>query len=416
MSRPIIEVSGLSKRYALGEIGFSSFREETQRWINRWRGRESESDKAAATEREFWALRDVSFSINPGEVIGIIGRNGAGKSTLLKILSRITEPTSGEAVLRGRVASLLEVGTGFHPELSGRENIFLNGAILGMKRPEIAAKFDEIVAFAEIEKFIDTPVKRYSSGMYVKLAFAVAAHLEPEILIIDEVLAVGDAQFQRKCIGRMQTIANSEGRTVLFVSHAMTTIRRLCQRCIVLEGGRLRGIYPSEAAIEHYNRDVGATELDVETDALPRAWGSTGEEARLIRIQAGDGRGLFFGEPLSLTFTVRVRSLIDAGMIGIAFNTVEGSRVMTLDSDANGETLRLAPGLHTVTLSLPSLPLSPGRYYCHAAIGQGQHMCDVIDNFALWEVHAGGRNDWESDRAFGGCRLRASVTHQVIAL
>jgi len=228
------------------------------------------------------------------------------------------------------------------------------------------------------------------------------------------VLAVGDAQFQRKCIGRMQEISKGEGRTVLFVSHAMTTIRRLCQRCIVLEGGRLQGIYPAEEAIEHYNRDIGATELDLQTDTLPRAWGSTGEEARIVRVQAGDGRGLFFGEPLSITFTICVRSPIDAGMIGIAFNTVEGSRIMTLDSDANGETLRLAPGLHTVTLSLPSLPLSPGRYYCHAAIGQGRHMCDIIDNFALWEVHPGGRNDWESDRAFGGCRLRASVAHQVV--
>ena len=413
MSRPIIEVSGISKRYALGEFGFSSFREETEKWVRRLRGRAPEATlPATPAEREFWALRDVSFSIQPGEVVGIIGRNGAGKSTLLKILSRITEPTSGEAVLRGRVASLLEVGTGFHPELSGRDNVFLNGAILGMKRPEIAAKLDEIIAFAEIERFIGTPVKRYSSGMYVKLAFAVAAHLEPEILIIDEVLAVGDAQFQRKCIGRMQEIAQGHGRTVLFVSHAMTTIRRLCQRCVVLEGGRLRGIYPAEEAIDHYNRDAGASDLDVDTDPLPRAWGSTGEEARLVRIRALGDRGLLFGEPLELEFTIRVRSTIDAGMIGIAFNTVEGSRVMTLDSDADGRTLRLAPGLHTVTLSLPSLPLSPGRYYCHAAIGQGRHMCDIVDNFALWEVHPGGRNDWESDRAFGGCRLRAVVHHR----
>src|SRR6185295_2097393 len=189
--------------------------------------------QAGQTSEEFWALKDVSFEIRRGEVLGIIGRNGAGKSTMLKILSRITEPTSGRIGIRGRVASLLEVGTGFHPELTGRENIFLNGAILGMSRAEITAKFDEIVAFAEVERFLDTPVKRYSSGMYVRLAFAVAAHLEPEILIVDEVLAVGDAQFQKKCLGKMGEVSRT-GRTILFVSHNLTAIRTLCQRCILL--------------------------------------------------------------------------------------------------------------------------------------------------------------------------------------
>ena len=187
---------------------------------------------------DFWALRDVSFDVQQGEVLGIIGRNGAGKSTLLKILSRITEPTAGRVTLRGRVASLLEVGTGFHPELTGRENIFLNGAILGMSRAEIRRKFDEIVAFAEVEQFLDTPVKRYSSGMYVRLAFAVAAHLEPEILVVDEVLAVGDAEFQKKCLGKMGEVAKG-GRTVLFVSHNMAAIRRLCSRVILLKNGRI---------------------------------------------------------------------------------------------------------------------------------------------------------------------------------
>jgi len=412
MSAPIIEVNGLSKRYQLGHFGMSSFREESEKWMRRLRGKPPLDDRAPPTEREFWALRDISFSINPGEVVGIIGRNGAGKSTLLKILSRITEPTAGEIVLRGRVASLLEVGTGFHPELSGRDNIFLNGAILGMKRSEIASKFDEIVEFAEVRKFIDTPVKRYSSGMYVKLAFAVAAHLEPDILIVDEVLAVGDMQFQQKCIGRMQEISRGDGRTVLFVSHAMTTIRRLCKTCIVLQGGRLHGIYPAEEAIDHYNQNVGGTVLDLDTENLPRAWGSTGEQARLVRIRTVNTRGLFFGEPASIEFTIRVRTALTGAMVGIAFNTIEGGRIMTLDSDASGDTLDLQPGLHTVTLALPSLPLSPGRYYCHAAIGRGRHMCDIIDNFALWEVAPGGQNDWESDRSFGGCRVRSLVTHE----
>ena len=201
---------------------------------------------------EFWALKDVSFEVQEGEVLGIIGRNGAGKSTLLKILSRITEPTSGRVTLRGRVASLLEVGTGFHPELTGRENIFLNGAVLGMSRAEIRKKFDEIVAFAEIDKFIDTPVKRYSSGMYVRLAFAVAAHLEPEILIVDEVLAVGDAEFQKKCLGKMNEVSRRDGRTVLFVSHNMEPLLKLCDRGILLNSGQLTEIGPVSEVISAY--------------------------------------------------------------------------------------------------------------------------------------------------------------------
>jgi lipopolysaccharide transport system ATP-binding protein len=200
----------------------------------------------------FWALRDVSFSVERGEVVGIVGRNGAGKSTLLKILSRVVEPTEGRAMLRGRVASLLEVGTGFHPELTGRENIYLNGSILGMRRAEIARKFDEIAAFAEVERFLDTPVKRYSSGMYVRLAFAVAAHLEPEILIVDEVLAVGDQEFQRKCLGKMQDVARGAGRTVLFVSHNMAAVRQLCSRGVLLAGGKLQTVGSASDVVDAY--------------------------------------------------------------------------------------------------------------------------------------------------------------------
>ncbi|MEJ1936812.1 ABC transporter ATP-binding protein, partial [Nostoc sp. NIES-2111] len=203
-------------------------------------------------QEEFWALKDVSFEIKQGDRVGIIGCNGAGKSTLLKILSRITEPTTGRIQAKGRVASLLEVGTGFHPELTGRENIYLNGAILGMSKAEIKRKFDEIVAFAEVDKFLDTPVKRYSSGMYVRLAFAVAAHLEPEILVVDEVLAVGDAAFQKKCLGKMEDVAKNEGRTVLFVSHNMAAIRSLCHNCIFLQNGTLSFIGDVEEGIEKY--------------------------------------------------------------------------------------------------------------------------------------------------------------------
>lgn len=233
--KPIISVEGLGKSYTIrheGQTRYKSLREEMFKLPKRL------LSKGRQSHEEFWALKDVDFDIMPGDRVGIIGRNGAGKSTLLKLLSRITEPTTGRITLRGRVASLLEVGTGFHPELTGRENIFLNGAILGMSRVEVRSKFDEIVDFAGVEKFLDTPVKRYSSGMYVRLAFAVAAHLEPEILIVDEVLAVGDMDFQKKCLGKMEDISN-EGRTLLFVSHQMPMIESLCQRCLLMENGHL---------------------------------------------------------------------------------------------------------------------------------------------------------------------------------
>jgi lipopolysaccharide transport system ATP-binding protein len=244
MSHPTISIRDVSKKYRLGDIGMTTLRDELQRRWARLRGNAvalgvKKRRTHLADRGDFWAIRDISFDVQQGDIVGLIGRNGAGKSTLLKILSRITEPTLGEIRIRGRVASLLEVGTGFHPELSGRENIFLNGAILGMSKAEIRRKFDEIVEFSEIGKFIDTPVKRYSSGMYVRLAFAVAAHLEPEILIVDEVLAVGDVAFQRKCLGKVQEISRGEHRTVLFVSHNMNAVENICTRGVMMRNGRL---------------------------------------------------------------------------------------------------------------------------------------------------------------------------------
>lgn len=250
----IIQVENISKKFILHhevrQGGYTSLRDVFADRVRRiFRAKTNEKQ----TQEEFWALKDLSFEVKQGDRLGIIGRNGAGKSTLLKILSRITEPTSGTIRIQGRVASLLEVGTGFHPELTGRENIFLNGAILGMSRQEVRSKFDEIVAFAEVERFLDTPVKRYSSGMYVRLAFAVAAHLEPEILIVDEVLAVGDAQFQKKCLGKMEDVSNKEGRTVLFVSHNMGAIKHLCDKALLLQGGSIVAHSDVLAVVSRYS-------------------------------------------------------------------------------------------------------------------------------------------------------------------
>ncbi len=257
---PIISVNNIGKKYNIShrQGGYLTLRDALSNAFGhplRFMKQKAKAMAGLAKKEEFWALKDVSFSVEPGEVVGIIGHNGAGKSTLLKILSQITPPTEGEIAINGRVGSLLEVGTGFHPELTGRENIFLNGAILGMTRQEIAAKFDQIVEFSGVEKFLDTPVKYYSSGMYVRLAFSVAAHLEPDVLIIDEVLAVGDADFQKKCLGKMDEITKKEGRTILFVSHNLQAIKSICQKCILLEGGKIKTMGSVDEVISYYLSD-----------------------------------------------------------------------------------------------------------------------------------------------------------------
>jgi lipopolysaccharide transport system ATP-binding protein len=362
---------------------------------------------------EFWALRNVSFEVKQGEVVGIIGRNGAGKSTLLKILSRITEPTAGRVVLRGRVASLLEVGTGFHPELTGRENIFLNGAILGMTRREIATKFDAIVAFAEVEKFLDTPVKRYSSGMYVRLAFAVAAHLQPDILVVDEVLAVGDAEFQQKCLGKMDEVSRREGRTVLFVSHNMGVIGKLCPTAIWLDQGSIRQQGAAGAVIREYLAK-GVLNLGrvVKLDNLPRQY-AEGDELRLRSVEWLCDLPLRHGEKVKARFIFETSAPVANLAIGIGFCDVGGKRILTYDTDLHdGYRPNFPrPGVYTVDVTIDALPLQPDTYMLDIGCRSGDsNSLDYIPCALQLEVVAGpGTPSFISKRS-SGVRLESRCT------
>jgi lipopolysaccharide transport system ATP-binding protein len=320
------------------------------------------------------ALDDVSFEVEQGDTLGIIGRNGAGKSTLLKLLSRITEPTKGRIAITGRVASLLEVGTGFHPELSGRENIYLNGAILGMSRAEIKRKFDEIVAFSEVEKFLDTPVKRYSSGMYVRLAFAVAAHLEPEILIVDEVLAVGDAEFQKKCLGKMGEVARG-GRTVLFVSHNMTAVLNLCRRCALLEKGRLTSIGDSASVVPIYLNQNRSDRCFSRQNALDgdRRVIVENVEVRPVGLRTGDA----FECVVHLKRdTDAITDLVANLSVDIISDTE--ARLVQMFSHNAGQAFAIPPGNSTFVVKVNQMPLAPGRYSLVVWVGYGQLTFDLV--------------------------------------
>jgi lipopolysaccharide transport system ATP-binding protein len=375
MSDVVIRVENLGKQYRLGQRKrYNSLREslvETLKHPLR-RFRPSRNGQTSAPDT-FWALKDVSFEVKQGEVVGIIGRNGAGKSTLLKILSRITEPTEGEVELTGRVGSLLEVGTGFHPELTGRENVYLNGAILGMRREEITRKFDEIVAFAEVEKFIDTPVKHYSSGMYVRLAFAVAAHLEPEILVVDEVLAVGDAQFQKKCLGKMGEAAHS-GRTVLFVSHNMGTVNRLCESAVWLDHGKLRFLGRSESVVSQYlmsNIELTGQRTWTNPDSQP------GNAAvRLVSVNIVDHEGTAnntfdMRHPIEVAIEYRLLKPMRNLRMSIRVLTEDGTTVF-MSTDQNCPFYdELRPAGHHVSLCrIPGNLLNAGSYLLSAG-------CDI---------------------------------------
>ncbi|MFO0796686.1 MAG: ABC transporter ATP-binding protein [Gemmataceae bacterium] len=386
--KPAIRVEGLGKRYRLGSARSGNNLTEALRAAARRAVRRTPAPPRA----DFWALRDVSFEVQPGEIVGVIGRNGAGKSTLLKVLSRIVEPTDGRAELRGRLGSLLEVGTGFHPELTGRENVFLNGSVLGMSRREIARKFDEIVAFSEVEAFLDTPVKRYSSGMYVRLAFAVAAHLEPEILVVDEVLAVGDQQFQEKCLGTLQGVSRS-GRTVLFVSHSMTTVQAVCSRAIVLAGGRVTLDGTPGAAVREYLKQA---------DGLSAEWlddrpadPNKDIMIRSARVRRADGTlaaQLAADQPFDLEIGYEV-SRPTTAQIAFRLNRDDGLTVFTTgDGDAAGVFCRpQSAGRHASRVRVPGHFLAPGRYHLLVAANRfGAGTVDVVDPVLNFEVDAAG--------------------------
>jgi len=385
----VISLENLSKRYVIGhQTRHDTLRDALTHGVRRFGRLFGSGDRGLAAGREeFWALRDVSFEVRRGEVLGIIGRNGAGKSTLLKILSRITEPTGGRAAIRGRVASLLEVGTGFHPELTGRENIFLNGAILGMGRLEIRRKFDEIVAFAEVERFLDTPVKHYSSGMYVRLAFAVAAHLEPEILIVDEVLAVGDLAFQKKCLDRMQAISARELRTVIMVSHNLNSVLQLCTRVAYLAGGRLTGLgAPADLVRQYLGSDNPVTAVAVLADqprpSYVRGYAKYLSGCLVAPRQLGPWR-VQFGDAFRLELRVKVLKRMEFFEIGLSVFSLYGFEIC---SSLSSWTERLGPtdpGEYLVTINYPAVALVPSVYHLSFGLrserGLEDHLTEAID-------------------------------------
>jgi len=399
----IIKVESLSKAYQLGQFSTGTLSQDISRWWAIKLGKEDPflkigelNDRSTKGEKNIvWSLKDVSFEIQQGEAVGIIGKNGAGKSTLLKILSKVTTPTLGSIKLKGRIASLLEVGTGFHPELTGRENIFLNGAILGMRKTEIRKKFDEIVDFSGVERYIDTPVKRYSSGMYVRLAFAVAAHLESEILIVDEVLAVGDAEFQKKCMGKMGEVSKGEGRTVLFVSHNMQMISALCRTSILLKNGCIDGTGPTEAIIGKYLNPELSDVFSL-SDYRPQG----GKQVEILSLSVeGDKTTVNYNTPLSLILDVKSKSTIALKNLHFSFGLFD-LRDRNVCNSCTDEPLELAPGEQKkirLTLNL-NKHLMPGKYKVGLNLLDGHQFkssyesMDMIYGYPVIEVHSFNSN------------------------
>ena len=395
----IITVENISKQYRLGLIGTGTIRDDFSRFWAKIRRQEDPtlkiglentlnvkaySGKTKIQENYVWALRDINFSLEKGEVLGIIGKNGAGKSTLLKILSKVTTPTTGLVKVKGRIASLLEVGTGFHPELTGRENIFLNGAILGMTKSEIKSKFDEIIDFSGVEKYIDTPVKRYSSGMYVRLAFAVAAHLEPEILIVDEVLAVGDAEFQKKCLGKMKDVSG-QGRTVIFVSHNMNAINDLCTKCIYIKRGSIEMMGETKTIVGSYiSESLNFDRSGLIVEKIPRSLKKFGIRARITSMLITKEKYLWKEKP-EFSFTVRIDDpLINSVEFGFALNGSNGSRVFTYESnkafDVNGRKEL------SFNLIIDQPTLVPSKYYIGVGVRSSSETLDAVEDFLTFDV------------------------------
>ena len=417
--RKSIRVERLGKRYRLGELSSPLLAERLERALRvPMRLVRNRRPPSVRPSDEFWALRDISFDVEQGEALGLIGRNGAGKSTLLKIISRITPPTEGRARVGGRVGTLLEVGTGFHPQLSGRENVFLNGTILGMKRREIMRKYDEIVEFAGIERFIETPVKHYSSGMYVRLAFAVAAHLEPEILLVDEVLAVGDVEFQRKCLGKMRDVAGG-GRTVVFVSHNLGAVQRLCSRTLLIEGGRLTADGPPAEVVATYLNRTSPEEASGRArvpEEAPRI--GTGE-ARLREVEVSDMSGeplpaLHLGQRFRVTAVFEVTRPIDDGVVELGISPFGGDRVATVQStDLEGPLLGFRPGLREVNAEIDAT-LLPGEFSIDVALhhATGITVDYVVDalRFTALNVAEDGEDHYRWSEVRGYLRPRSSWT------
>jgi lipopolysaccharide transport system ATP-binding protein len=419
----VIAVENLSKRYLIGhqiphgdrwstlrDVIAREARGFTRKAIDALRGRQIvQGDEV----EEFWALRNVSFEVKQGEILGIIGRNGAGKSTLLKILSRITDPTEGRVTLRGRVASLLEVGTGFHAELTGRENIFLNGAILGMTQKEIRKKFDDIVEFAEVERFIDTPVKHYSSGMYIRLAFAVAAHLEPEILIVDEVLAVGDAEFQKKCLGKMHEVSQHDGRTVLFVSHNMGAVSRLCPTAIWLDAGCVRRQADARDVIgEYLVHGVASLNQVIDLSSVSRGTASD-DRLRLESLEWLCQLPLRHGEPVRARIHFKIQTAVEDVTIGIGFSNIDGRRLLTYETDFQDGFRPCFPktGRYWVDVEIDSLPLAPDMYSLDVGCRSGDfHGLDYVPASAQLEIISGPTTPGTIIRKDAGVRLPSKWT------
>ena len=379
-----IKVENLSKIYRLGEIGTGTISRDLERWVKmKVMGKEdpflkigesNDRSKKGASDIVY-SLKDINFEIQQGDAVGIIGRNGAGKSTLLKILSRVTTPTTGKINIKGRVASLLEVGTGFHPELTGRENIYLNGAILGMRKKEIDRKFDEIVDFSGVERYIDTPVKRYSSGMYVRLAFAVAAHLESEILIVDEVLAVGDAEFQKKCLGKMGDVRNKDGRTILFVSHNISAILNLCSAGIYLKNGSLLSLGDCSSVVKEYFDDRLNSKSDkVQID-------STNKDVWLVdmNFQSESSMVIRTFDDINVNIIIESKKKLENVLVGIGINDMNDNRVVTFFSKFYNSSFDLNIGLNNIVCSITNFCIKPGLYAVEVYIGDGYNIYDYYD-------------------------------------